>query len=51
MIVRNKLTQETLVLSSVTEFKAKFAKEIEVALDSYERTILAKPYFELNRDI
>ena len=50
MIVKNKLTKETLVLSE-EEFKTRFAKEIETALDSYRRTELAKPYFNLNKNI
>jgi len=50
MIINNKLTKESLVLSE-TEFKTRFAKEIETALDSYRRTELVKPYFNLNKDI
>ena len=50
MILKNKLTKETLVLSE-EEFKTRFAKEIEIALDCYRRTELAKPYFNLNKDI
>ena len=50
MILKNKLTKETLVLSE-DEFKTRFAKEIETALDSYIKTELVKPYFNLNKDI
>lgn len=50
MIIKNKLTKETLVLSE-EEFKTRFAKEIDTALDSYKRTESAKPYFNLNKDI
>ena len=50
MILKNKLTKETLVLSE-EEFKTRFAKEIDTALDSYRRTELAKLYFNLNKDI
>lgn len=50
MILKNKLTKETLVLSE-EEFKTRFVKEIETALDSYKQTELSKPYFRLNRDI
>ena len=50
MIIKNKLTKETLVLSE-EEFKTRFAKEIDMALDSYRRTELAKPYYMINKDI
>ena len=44
MIVKNKRTRETLDIT-LEEFKKKFAKEIEDSMDSYERTVLAKPTF------
>ena len=44
MIVKNKRTRETLDIT-LEEFKKKFAKEIEESMDSYERTVLAKPTF------
>ena len=50
LIVRNKLTKETLVLSE-TEFKTRFNKELQVALDSYRKTELSKPYFKFKKDI
>lgn len=50
MILKNKLTKETLVLTE-KEFKTRFVKEIDTALDSYRKTELAKPYFNLNKDI
>ncbi len=50
MIIKNKLTKETLVLSE-EEFKIRFIKEIETALDSYKRTELAKPYYKINKNI
>lgn len=50
MILKNKLTKETLVLSE-EEFKTRFVKEIETSLDSYRQTELSKPYFNLNKDI
>lgn len=50
MIIKNKLTKETLVLSE-EEFKTRFVKEIDMALDSYRRTELAKPYYKINKDI
>ena len=50
MIINNKLTKESLVLSE-TEFKTRFAKDIETALESYQQTELSKPYFNFNKDI
>ena len=50
MIVKNKLTKETLILSE-TEFKLRFNKEIQSALDSFKKTELSKPYFRLKKDI
>ena len=50
LIVKNKLTKETLVLSE-TEFKTRFNKELQVALDSYRKTELSRPYFRFKKDI
>lgn len=46
MILRNKRTREILNLS-LSEFKIRFAKEIETAFGSYMRAELTKPYFKL----
>ena len=45
MIVKKKRTKETLELNN-QEFKTRFAKEIDNALESYKRTVLAKPSFK-----
>ena len=50
MIVKNRLTQETLVLSE-KEFRARFSKELQDALDSYKKSELSKPYFKFKKDI
>ena len=53
MIVKNKRTRETLDIT-LEEFKKKFAKEIKDSLESYKRTVLAKPTFppfKVNNDI
>lgn len=50
MIIKNKRTRETLNIT-LQEFKIKFAKEINDALESYKQTVLAKPYFKINHDI
>ena len=49
MILRNKRIQERIQLS-YAEFQVKFAKEIQVALESYIKTENAKPYFKTNRN-
>ena len=41
MILKNKLTKETIEIS-YTEFKIRFAKEIQIALESYRKTQLNK---------
>ena len=44
MILRNKRTRETLKID-YSEFRVKFAKEIQIAFDSYKKTQLNKyPY-------
>ena len=49
MILKNKQTQERIQLSN-TEFKTKFAKEIQVAIESYIQTENNKPYFKTNKN-
>lgn len=44
MILKNKRTRETLEITE-SEFKKKFAKEIKDSLESYKRSVLAKPTF------
>ena len=41
MILKNKLTKETLDIS-YSEYRTKFAKEIQDALESYRKTQLNK---------
>ena len=48
MILRNKRTQESINIL-YTEFKTRFAKEIQIALESYIKTENAKPYFKANK--
>ena len=50
MKVKNKLTKETLEIPYV-EFKTRFAKEIQAALESYTKTENNKPYFKINKNI
>ncbi|MCQ2754887.1 MAG: hypothetical protein MJ231_07560 [bacterium] len=47
MILKNKLTHERVQLS-YTEFKTRFAKEIQATLESYVKTQNNKPYFKAN---
>lgn len=44
MILRNKLTKETLNIS-YSEFRKKFSKEIQVALESFKKTELNKTFY------
>lgn len=44
MILKNKRTRETLEITE-TEFKKRFSKEINASLESYKRTVMAKPTF------
>ena len=44
------LTEEEKA-AKLEEFKKKFAKEIDDSLESYKRTVLAKPTFRVNNDI
>ena len=46
MILRNKQTQEKLEIT-LSEFKIKFAKELQTAFESYKKSKNAKPYFKL----
>ena len=48
MKVKNKLTKETIEIS-YSEFKIRFAKEIQIALESYTKTENNKPYFKINK--
>ena len=50
MILKNKRTKETLDITD-SEFKKRFAKEINDAFESYKRVVLAKPYFKMNNNI
>ena len=49
MILKNKRTQERIQLSYI-EFQNRFAKEIQVALESYLRIENNKPYFRPNKN-
>ena len=49
MIVKNKLTKEKLELNN-QEFKTRFAKEISEAIESYKKSVLAKPHFITHTD-
>lgn len=44
MIVKNRLTKEVIEIS-LHKFKTRFAKELEVAFESYKKTQLSKPFF------
>lgn len=49
MILKNKLTKEKLELNN-PEFKKRFAKEISEALESYKKSVLAKPSYRIYSD-
>lgn len=49
MILKNRHTCEKLKLT-YSEFRQKFAKEIQVAYESYRHTELNKSYYKLNND-
>lgn len=49
MILKNKRTRETLEIE-YTEFREKFAKEIQVAFDSFRQTELNKPFYNYKDD-
>ena len=44
MIVKNRQTKKVIEIS-LDEFKTRFAKELEVAFESYKKTQLSKPFF------
>ncbi len=48
MILKNKLTKETLNIS-YSEFRKRFARELQVAFESYRQTQLSK-YSYKNKD-
>ena len=49
MILKNKLTEETLNITYL-EFRTKFAKEINIAFESYCKTQLNKYSYKFNDD-
>lgn len=49
MILKNKLTKETLKIT-YPEFRKKFAKEIEIAFESYRKTQLNKYSYNFKDD-
>ena len=44
MILKNRKTRETLELE-YSEFRKKFAKEIQIAFESFRKTELNKPFY------
>ena len=49
MILKNKLTKKRIQISNI-QFQTQFAKEIQVALESYIKTQSNKPNFKLNNN-
>ena len=49
MILRNKLTQETLNIS-YSEFRKRFARELQVAFESYRQTQLNKYSYKIKNN-
>ena len=49
MILKNKLTKETLDIP-YSEFRKKFAKEIQDAFESFLKTELNKPFYNYKDD-
>ena len=49
MILKNKLTKETLDIS-YSEFRKKFAKEIQDTFESFRKTELNKPFYNYKDD-
>lgn len=49
MILRNKRTSETLEIE-YSEFRKKFAKEIQIAFDSFRKTELNKSFYNYKDD-
>ena len=49
MILKNKLTKETLDIP-YSEFRKKFAKEIQTAFESFKKTELNKTFYNFKDD-
>ena len=49
MILKNRRTREILEME-YPEFRKKFAKEIQVAFDSFRKTELNKPFYNYKDD-
>lgn len=49
MILKNKLTKEMLDIP-YSEFRKKFAKEIQIAFESFRKTELNKPFYNYKDD-
>ena len=49
MILKNKLTRETLDIP-YSEFRIKFAKEIQAAFESFKKTELNKTFYDYKDD-
>ena len=49
MILKNKRTRETLEIE-FSEFRKKFAKEIQIAFESFRKTELNKPFYNYKDD-
>ena len=49
MKVKNKRTRDTLEIE-YSEFRRKFAKEIQVAFESFRKTELNKPFYNYKDD-
>ena len=49
MILKNRRTREILEMK-YPEFREKFAKEIQVAFDSFRKTELNKPFYNYKDD-
>ena len=49
MILKNKLTKKRIQISYI-QFQTQFAKEIQVALESFIKTQNNKPNFKLNNN-
>ena len=49
MILKNKLTKETLDIP-YSEFRKKFAKEIQIAFESFKKTELNKTFYNYKDD-
>ena len=49
MILKNRRTRETLEIE-YSEFRKKFAKEIQIAFESFRKTELNKPFYNYKDD-